>query len=249
MFLKLNFQRWHGLRSVGLVHFREFADGTVKRLTSLSLQIFMRNMRLLMKTSIVLSIVVCSIVSSFTFHSFAEEKDLASIIGTVKAKKAKYLKDTIVYIGHVPGTFEPQKERAVIDQKNMAFIPHVLPILQGTTVDFLNSDMVQHNVYSLDAVADNFNLGTWLKGETRPFTFNKLGVASIRCNVHVDMLAYVLVLQNPFFARVDNKGNFSITNVPEGKYIIKLWNERFKAEDKQVEVKADATVTIELDMK
>lgn len=249
MFLKFNFQRWHGLRSDGLVHCREFADGTVKRSTSLSLQIFMRNMRLLMKTSIVLSIVVCSIVSSFTFHSFAEEKDLASINGTVKAKKAKYLKDTIVYIGHVPGTFEPQKERAVIDQKNMAFIPHVLPILQGTTVDFLNSDMVQHNVYSLDAVADNFNLGTWLKGETRPFTFNKLGVASIRCNVHVDMLAYVLVLQNPFFARVDNKGNFSITNAPEGKYIIKLWNERFKAEDKQVEVKAGATVTIELDMK
>lgn len=249
MFLKFNFQRWHGLRSDGLVHCREFAGGTFKRSTSLSLQIFMRNMRLLMKTSIVLSIVVCSIVSSFTFHSFAEEKNLASINGTIKAKKAKYLKDTIVYIEHVPGTFEPQKERAVIDQKNMAFIPHVLPILQGTTVDFLNSDMVQHNVYSLDAVADNFNLGTWLKGETRPFTFNKLGVASIRCNVHVDMQAYVLVLQNPFFARVDNKGNFSITNAPEGKYIIKLWNERFKAEDKQVEVKAGATVTIELDMK
>lgn len=249
MFLKFNFQRWHGLRSDGLVHCREFAGGTVKRSTSLSLQIFMRNMRLLMKTSIVLSIVICSIISCFTFHSFAEEKNLASISGTVKAKKAKYLKDTIVYIEHVPGTFEPQKERAVIDQKNMAFIPHVLPILQGTTVDFLNSDMVQHNVYSLDAVADNFNLGTWLKGETRSFTFNKLGVASIRCNVHVDMLAYVLVLQNPFFARVDNKGNFSITNAPEGKYIIKLWNERFKAEDKQVEVKAGATVTIELDMK
>lgn len=249
MFLKFNFQRWHGLRSDGLVHCREFAGGTFKRSTSLSLQIFMRNMRLLMKTSIVLSIVVCSIVSSFTFHSFAEEKNLASINGTIKAKKAKYLKDTIVYIEHVPGTFEPQKERAVLDQKNMAFIPHVLPILQGTTVDFLNSDMVQHNVYSLDAVADNFNLGTWLKGETRPFTFNKLGVASIRCNVHVDMQAYVLVLQNPFFARVDNKGNFSITNAPEGKYIIKLWNERFKAEDKQVEVKAGATVTIELDMK
>lgn len=255
MFLKFNFQRWHGIRSDGLASllklalYREFAGGTDKRSTSLPPQIFMRNMRLLMKTSIVLSIVVCSIVSGFTFHSFAEEKNLASINGTVKAKKAKYLKDTIVYIEHVPGTFEPQKEHAVIDQKNMAFIPHVLPILQGTTVDFLNSDMVQHNVYSLDAVADNFNLGTWLKGETRPFTFNKLGVASIRCNVHVDMLAYVLVLQNPFFARVDNKGNFSITNAPEGKYIIKLWNERFKAEDKQVEVKAGATVTIEFDMK
>lgn len=116
-------------------------------------------------------------------------------------------------------------------------------------IDFLNSDMVQHNVYSPDAVADNMNLGTWLKGETRPFTFNKLGIASIRCNVHADMLAYVLVLQNPYFARVDNEGKFSITNVPEGKYVIKVWNERFKSEDKQVEIKADATTTIEFDLK
>ncbi|OOP57969.1 MAG: hypothetical protein AYP45_00275 [Candidatus Brocadia carolinensis] len=178
-----------------------------------------------------------------------KKKNIASISGTVKAKKAKYLKDTIVYIEHVPGTFEPQKEHAVIDQKNMAFIPHVLPLLQGTTVDFLNSDMVQHNVYSLDDVADHFNLGTWLKGETRPFTFNKLGIASIRCNVHVDMLAYVLVLQNPFFARVDKEGKFSIANVPEGKYIVKVWNERYKAENKQIEVKSDTTATLEFDLK
>ncbi len=255
MFLKFNFQMWHGLRSDGLAPLsrptlsREFAGGMIKRSTFLSLQIFMRNMRALMKIPIVLSIVVCYIVSSFTFHTFAEEKNLASINGTVKAKKAKYLKDTIVYIEHVPGTFEPQKERAVIDQKNMAFIPHVLPLLQGTTVDFLNSDMVQHNVYSPDAVADNFNLGTWLKGETRPFTFDKVGIASIRCNVHVDMLAYVLVLQNPFFARVDSEGKFSIANVPEGKYVLKVWNERFKAENKQIEVKAGTTTTLEFDLK
>lgn len=255
MSLKCNFQMWHGLRSDGLepssslALCQQFAEGTVRRPTSLSLRIFMKNMWVLMKTPIVLSLVVCSIVSSFPFHTFAEEKNVASISGTVKAKKAKYLKDTIVYIEHVPGTFEPQKEHAVIDQKNMAFIPHVLPLLQGTTVDFLNSDMVQHNVYSLDDVADHFNLGTWLKGETRPFTFNKLGIASIRCNVHVDMLAYVLVLQNPFFARVDKEGKFSIANVPEGKYIVKVWNERYKAENKQIEVKSDTTATLEFDLK
>ncbi|NUO08486.1 MAG: hypothetical protein HUU08_07385 [Candidatus Brocadia sp.] len=202
-----------------------------------------------MNTKIGLFFAACFVTVSFTFLVFAEEKGLGTISGTVKAKKAKYLKDSIVYIENVPNGFEPQKERAVIDQKNMTFIPHVLPLLKGTTVDFLNSDLVQHNVYSPDAVADNFNLGTWLKGETRPFTFNKLGVASIRCNVHVDMLAYVLVLQNPYFARVDNEGKFSITNVPEGKYTIKLWSERFKTQDRQVEVRVGATEAIAFELK
>ena len=190
-----------------------------------------------------------SVIAGLTIHAFAEEKGLGTINGTVKAKKAKYLKDSIAYIENVQNIFEPPQEHAVMDQKNMAFIPHVLPLLKGTTVDFLNSDMVQHNVYSPDAVADNVNLGTWLKGEVRPFTFNKLGVASMRCNVHVDMLAYVLVLQNPYFAKVNNDGSFSITNMPEGKYTLKLWNERYKAGDRQVEVKANATSTIEFELK
>lgn len=206
-------------------------------------------MRIHKKAWVVLSFAAFFIMVGFTLPAVAEEKGLGTINGTVKAKKPKHLRDTIVYIESVQNAFEPQKEHAVIDQKNIAFIPHVLPVVKGTTVDFLNSDMVQHNVYSPDAVADNFNLGTWLKGETRPFTFNKLGIASIRCNVHVDMLAYVLVLQNPYFTRIDKEGKFSIANVPEGKYVVKLWNERFKAEDKQVEVKAGAAATIEFELK
>lgn len=182
-------------------------------------------------------------------HAWAGENKSGTISGVVKAKKPKYLKDTIVYIENVPNTFEPAKEHAVIDQKNMTFIPHVLPLLKGTTVDFLNSDIIQHNVYSPDAVADNMNLGTWLKGETRAFTFNKLGVASIRCNVHVDMLAYVLVLQNPYFASVNHDGSFSIANVPEGKYSVKLWSERLKAGDQQAEVKVGTPTRMEFELK
>ena len=200
-----------------------------------------------MKTLIILFFAAFFVIISS--HVFAEENRLGTINGIIKAKKAKYLKDTIVYIENVPSTFEPPKEHAVIDQKNMTFIPHILPLLRGTTVDFLNSDIIQHNVYSPDAVADNMNLGTWLKGETRSFTFNKLGVASIRCNVHVDMLAYVLVLQNPHFASVNNDGSFSIANVPEGKYNVKLWNERFKAGEQQVEVKMSIPTRIEFELK
>lgn len=238
MFRKLNFKGWLGLHR----------EHSVERKTCLSVRNLTKNTWIYMKIIIVLFFATCFVTASLTFNTLAEEKGLGAINGTIKAKKAKYLKDTIVYIENVPNAFEPQKEHAVIDQKNMTFIPHVLPLVKGTTIDFLNSDLVQHNVYSPDAVADNFNLGTWLKGETKPFTFNKLGVASIRCNVHVDMLAYVLVLQNPYFARVDNEGRFSIANVSEGRYIIKTWNERFKAEDQQIEVKAGviSSVTFEL---
>lgn len=239
LFKKFNFKGWHGQTMSLYVLNRD-------RLSVLSL---VKKKWVHMKTLIVLFSAVSFVMANFTFHASAEEKGLGTINGTVKAKKAKYLKDSIVYIENVPDTFEPPKEHLVMDQKNMTFIPHVLPLLRGTTVDFLNSDLVQHNVYSPDAVADNMNLGTWLKGETRPFTFNKLGVASIRCNVHVDMLSYVLVLQNPYFARVDNEGKFSITNVPEGKYTIKLWSERLKAEDQQVNVIAGPPARVEFILK
>ena len=210
---------------------------------------FSNNKQVYRKTLSILFFTIFLVTARTTHHTFGEEKGFGVINGTVKAKKAKYLKDAVAYIENMPNSFEPLKEHAVIDQKNMAFIPHVLVLLKGTTVDFLNSDMVQHNVYSPDAVADNVNLGTWLKGETRPFTFNKLGVASIRCNVHVDMLAYVLVLQNPYFARVNDDGSFSITNVPEGKYTVKLWSERLKAEDRQAEVKAGTPTTVAFELK
>ena len=210
---------------------------------------FSNNKQVYRKTLSILFFTIFLVTARTTHLTFAEEKGLGTINGTVKAKKAKYLRDTLVYIENVTNSFDPPQEHAVMDQKNMAFIPHILPLLKGTTVDFLNSDMVQHNIYSPDAVADNMNLGTWLKGEVRSFTFNKLGVASMRCNAHVDMLAYVLVLQNPYFARVNNDGSFSITNLPEGKYTVKLWNERYKAEDRQVEVKANVSVTVEFELK
>ncbi|MDR4507368.1 MAG: hypothetical protein MRJ65_03865 [Candidatus Brocadiaceae bacterium] len=193
------------------------------------------------------------VTAGITLSTLAEGKETGGIKGIIKAKKVKYVKHCVVYIDTVPNNFEPPQDHVVMDQKNMTFIPHVLPVIKGTTVDFLNSDEVQHNIYSPDAVADHMNLGTWLKGEKRSFTFNTLGIATILCNVHSDMLAYILVLQNPYFAVVNKDGSFALSNIPEGKYVLKLWNPRakksfwgkqIKAEDQQIEIHAGSVTTV-----
>ncbi|MCF6157060.1 MAG: hypothetical protein E3K32_00495 [wastewater metagenome] len=202
-----------------------------------------------MKIRFILFSVALFVIPTLVLSVDTKEAHSGEIRGTVTAKRPKYLKNTIAYIENVPGKFAPPEEHAVMDQKNMTFIPHVLPILKGTTVDFLNSDTVRHNVYSPDDVADNMNLGTWFMGEVRSYTFNKPGVASIRCNVHVDMLAYILVLQNPYFGRVDAEGRFSIPDVPAGNYTVKLWNERLKTEDQQVRVISGPPAKVEFILK
>ncbi|MBM4054609.1 MAG: hypothetical protein FJ264_08045 [Planctomycetes bacterium] len=170
---------------------------------------------------IYISIFFCAVC--FTANIHAEEKKTGEIKGIVKAKKEKHRKYALAYIEKTPETYDPPAEHAVMDQKNITFIPHVLPLLKGTTVDFLNSDDVRHNIYSPDDVADNVNLGTWFQGETRSFTFNKPGMATMLCNVHSDMRAYIIVLQNPYFSLVNDDGSFTISNVPEGSYTLKLW--------------------------
>ncbi|MFQ6618386.1 MAG: carboxypeptidase regulatory-like domain-containing protein, partial [Fidelibacterota bacterium] len=113
---------------------------------------------------------------------------------------------------------------------------HILPILKGTTVDFLNSDEVKHNVFSPDKIADKFNLGTYGKGVKRSHTFDKVGVAVILCNVHTEMEAYIVVLPTPFFAMTDGDGNFRIENVHPGEYTIKTWHEKMREVSQNIRV-------------
>lgn len=179
-------------------------------------------------------------------HSIAG--DTGTITGKVIAKKAKFQEDCVVYIEKVEGNFPPPVEHPVMDQNQLTFVPHVLPILLGTTVDYLNSDPIGHNVFSPDDVADKMNLGTWKTGGIRPYTFRKLGSAAILCNVHPEMEAYVVVLQNPYFFKTQKDGKFTISNVPPGEYILKVWNSRMKADDAKVVVKAGETVNVDMQL-
>ncbi len=173
------------------------------------------------------------------------------ITGKVKAVGAKNSANAVIYIESIEDKkFDPPKDPATIDQKNLMFIPHVLPIVAGTTVKFLNSDDVLHNVFTPDKCAEKFNLGTWPKGQTRSFTFKNLGcVAVMLCNVHPDMEAYVVVLQNPYFAVSAKDGSYEIKGVPAGKYTLKIWHEKLKGQAVSVEVPATGTVTANFEIR
>jgi hypothetical protein len=129
----------------------------------------------------------------------------------------------------------------------MTFIPHVIVVLKGTTVDFLNSDPVGHNVYWPNISGNKklaHNMGTWPQGQKKSFTFNDLGVAPLLCNVHPEMSGYVVVAPTPYFAVTDKEGNFVIKDIPDGAYTLKTWSEVGKPATQAVTVSGSTTATI-----
>src|ERR1700687_2256981 len=174
------------------------------------------------------------------------------IKGKVSVQGIKSPENIAVYVDVIPDKkFDAPKDHVVIDQRKMTFVPRVVAVQQGTTVDFLNSDSVGHNVY-WPSVSGNkklaHNLGTWPKGEKKPFQFNDVGTASLLCNVHPEMSGYVVVVPTPYFAVTDKDGTFEIKNIPAGKYTLKTWSEDGKPTTQAVDVSA-ATTAVELTVK
>lgn len=164
--------------------------------------------------------------------AFAGGSQAGSIKGNVTVTGLRSAQDIAVYIDAIPGKhFDAPAQHVVVDQHHMAFVPHVVVVLQGTTVDFLNSDPVGHNVY-WPSISGNkklaHNLGTWPKGERKSFQFNDPGVVPLLCNVHPEMSGYVVVVGSPYFAVTDKDGAFEIKDVPPGTYTLKTWSENGK---------------------
>lgn len=128
-------------------------------------------------------------------------------------------------------------------------MPHVLPVLVGASVDFPNSDAVRHNVFSPPGSAKIFNLGTYDVGVIKSVVFDAIGETTLLCNVHTEMAAYIVSLQNPYFAVADKTGAYTIQDVPPGKYTLTSWHERLKPDSKEVVVKEGANVTVDLELK
>jgi len=144
---------------------------------------------------------------------------------------------SVVYLESAPrGAFEQSEPaRVVMDQRNETFVPHVLAITTGTTVDFPNSDRIYHNVFSLSKIA-RFDLGRYAAGRSRPWRFDRPGIVRVFCEIHSHMNAFILVFGHPFFALTDLDGRYRIDNVPPGTYSVVAWNEGVAGDPRPVTV-------------
>ncbi|MGR3220986.1 MAG: carboxypeptidase regulatory-like domain-containing protein [Candidatus Anammoxibacter sp.] len=193
--------------------------------------------------------------------------------GTIKGSvrvMARTSADTIIFIQEINGNnFTPiaktqvtegpenvkikassaSAEYPMMDQVNIAFAPHVLPVLTGSVVDFPNSDTVRHNVFGPDPIPgtdEKINLGTYDVGTIKTVNLYNSGELSLLCNVHAEMSGFIVAIDNPYFTLTDRKGAFTIENVPAGTYKLTTWHERFKPVIGEVTVTAGETAVIKL---
>jgi plastocyanin len=169
---------------------------------------------------------------------------LAANAGTISGKVSGVAGESVVYVDNIAGkTFPASAQHPVVDQRSLMFQPHITVVQAGTTVDFLNSDSVAHNVFWTSIGGNKklgHNLGTWPKGEKRSFKFDTSGAVPVLCNVHPEMSAYVVVVPTPYFATSDAAGSYKIENVPDGSYTVTAWHEGTKTQSKPLSVSGDA---------
>ncbi len=177
-----------------------------------------------------------------TGGSLLGQDGTGSIHGRIEDVKAR-LRPAAVYVEASPGAaFEPPPEEPLLDQRDYTFLPRVLPVLAGTSVRLSNGDGVRHNLHDAD---DASRLDVSLRPrEVRSAVFDRPGVVTIKCRYHSDMVAYVVVVETPWFATTDGKGEFEIRGVPAGSYRLTFWHEAVPGISLPVEVMPGGTAEV-----
>jgi plastocyanin len=157
--------------------------------------------------------------------------------GVLKAPDFTDRLRSVVYLETAPrAAFEQiDPAHAVMDQRNETFVPHLLAITTGTTVDFPNSDRIYHNVFSLSKTK-TFDLGRYAAGRSQAVRFDRPGIVRVFCDIHSHMNAFILVFNHPFFDVTDADGRYHIDNIPPGTYNVIAWNEGLASEPRSASV-------------
>lgn len=153
---------------------------------------------------------------------------------------ANELANVVIYFEPSPGlrgTAARKPVPSVMRQEGLTFVPHVLAVPLGSTIEFPNGDSIFHNVFSLSKAA-SFDLGRYPKGSSKSVRFDTPGIVRVFCHIHSDMTGVIVVLDNPFFTVPDASGRYSIDGVPPGTYRVMAWHERARPLEREIRIEA-----------
>ena len=155
-----------------------------------------------------------------------ERRPSVSELGAPPPREFPDLRRAVVYLETAPAAALESREpaRAVMNQRNETFLPHVLAVDAGAVVDFPNNDSTYHNVFSLSKIK-KFDLGRYARGKSKAVLFDRPGVVRIFCDIHSHMSAFVLVFSHPYYAMATADGRYRIDNIPPGTYTVSAWYE------------------------
>jgi plastocyanin len=190
-------------------------------------------------------------LSTLVLVLFCHQVAAAEIIGTVTDAKGHALSDAVVYLEGHQTAMPSNVVKADIAQKSKQFNPLVTVIQTGSSINFPNQDSVRHHVYSFSP-AKKFELKLYSGVPASPVVFDKAGTVVLGCNIHDTMLAFVYIVDTPFFAKTDKSGQIKLSNVPEGSYTLKAWHYALQKEntpvEKRIDVKSDQKISLSLEI-
>lgn len=170
-----------------------------------------------------------------------------SVSGTVKAEGPP-AKGLVVYIEKAAQTATPKPQPLRVEQRDTRFSPPSAVVVQGQTISFPNLDKFYHNVFSVSP-GNEFDLGLYRAGGSKDAHLTQPGEVDIYCNIHPDMAARLLVLQNDYYALVGADGTYRISGVPPGRYVLWAWSPQHEPQKQAIEVQAQAGVRAQFTLK
>jgi plastocyanin len=154
------------------------------------------------------------------------------------------IRNVVVFLRDVQRSSALAPARIEMIQQDEAFVPRVVAITRGSTIDFPNADPFFHNVFSLSRSA-TFDLGRFPRGERRSRTFTQAGLIKVYCHLHSHMSASIMVFDHPHFTMPSSDGAFVLDDVPVGEYRVSAWHERIGESAKPIAVDAGRTIRVE----
>jgi len=164
-------------------------------------------------------------------------------VPTVALAPESEVRHVVVYVKDAPRTAAPPM-RAEIRQRNENFVPRIVAVTVGSTVDFPNDDPIYHNVFSLSRTK-TFDLGRFPQGRSRGERFDKPGVVKVFCQIHSHMSATVMVFDHPWFAIPDEGGMFELSGVPPGMHQVTAFHERLGDTTQQIRVEGGRAASVD----